>query len=130
MQVVRVQTTVSDDICANFETEYSHKSEFPDYKEPTANSDGSTTLTFPKKADKQAFFLKQAQEHLPFVVVDDRTKSVMAISNGDGKLYKPDGLEFAQGEKMKKDPKYPHDNFQMPPILGGSNPSSGMGSPH
>lgn len=89
----------NDDIIKAFSAFFGAK---PGFTPPTANEDGSISLSFPYKGAAEEFCLDQAQKGQSFAIVDAETKTVMGYSNGDGTLYHADGTEFQAGDTLKK----------------------------
>lgn len=77
------------------------KEQFPDHKEPVANEDGSVDLPFKSREDSMNFLMSQANKKHEFMVIDPRTNTLKAYSNGDGKLYHSNGNEVKSGDKLE-----------------------------
>jgi hypothetical protein len=91
------------------------------YVEPKIEGD-LVTYTFPSSTEMASFFMQAAQKEPPFVVFDLVTKKVTSYSNGDGKLYHPDGREVIPGELLVQS-DFDEKDFVMP-----SPPAPGMGA--
>ena len=74
----------------------------PGYIAPTRTAQGQPIYAFPTKEEAASFFQEQAAKYTLFILTDTDTDHVIAFSNGDGKMYHPDGKEFG-----KQDPFTP-----------------------
>ena len=73
----------------------------PGYIIPTVNQNGSVSLSFPEKGGAEAFSKDQAKKGQRFMLIDEKTETVMAYSNGHGTLYHVDGSEFQKSDTLK-----------------------------
>ncbi len=69
----------------------------PGYKEPKEDKDG-VTFTFPTEEDAVNFFVEFAEQGNPCEIYQLPENKLVAYSNGDGKLYRPDNSEIKRGE--------------------------------
>ena len=88
------------------------------YVAPVVNTDGSISLSFPKKGDAEDFCMDQAVKGRRFIVIDAETNTVMAYSNGDGTLYHANGDVFKQGDSLKPS-RISRNGFELPEPRSG-----------
>lgn len=66
--------------------------------EVKVNSDGSRVFSFPSPEEAGDFFEARAKEGHAFELRDKLTNELIARSNGDGHIYRPNGKAFDPGE--------------------------------
>ena len=103
----------SPDIASMLE-DYKTKYGAEKWYKPPETKDGKTEMPFPSHAAAAIFAQEQASKNKSFVVLDKETNSVMAYSNGDGKMRKVDGQEFKATDELKPS-SIKFDTFKMPP---------------
>lgn len=108
------KTTVhSDDMKFILESYKKKYSTNPGYNEPKLTK-GEVELSFSSDVESKKFFTEAAENGNRFIVCDEK-KNVIAYSNGDGKVYNPDGVEYGKEETMSsKSPGVNIDKFEMP----------------
>ncbi len=117
-----VQSEDIDSVLKIFKDKYSKNS---DYKEPIKNSDGILTFSFPSKKEKgktmtdaeilreaTSFFTEVAKNEIKSLILD-KHHNVLGYSNGDGKLYHPDGKPFEKGDTLSREAGIPLNRFDM-----------------
>lgn len=95
-----VTTSVKSDEIYTFAADYKKLySKKPWYKEPEVKN-GKMELSFPSNEEVINFMRHESDQKITFVFFDEKTRKVMAYSNGDGNLYHGDGSDFKPGDKF------------------------------
>ncbi|MDF1677280.1 MAG: hypothetical protein P1U32_01120 [Legionellaceae bacterium] len=84
----------------------------PGYEEPKKDKDGNVMFTFPTEEDAVNFFAGRAEKGESFEVYKPPKNELVAYSNGDGKLYRPDKSEIKPGDLFKN----PNPDSSMTPL--------------
>ncbi len=100
----------ADEIIGLYKLKYKNE---PWFKEPTKAEDGKISLNFGSLKEEVNFDLQMAEANIKFMVVDKATNTVIAYSNGDGKLYHGDGEEFHPDDAYTPC-SVPVDTFTLP----------------
>lgn len=124
-----VQSDEIDIVLKMFQEKYCKKPDGTtnsEYKAPTKNNDGSRTFLFPSTKEDgspmtdteileeaTSFFTSVAEKNVKTVILDKHNGNVLGYSNGDGKLYHPDGQSFKSGDRLSREKGIPMGQFDM-----------------